>query len=307
MLWIGSLGNLVVIRLNPDSPLARDESSACAATTAIMRDMAARTKDPRLVVHPYPVTPWHGDYLHHADRAEAARQRFLQSNASAMPNEMKLRAHGALAGFVRPGWLTDGPQWDAAIEEVSVADLVAQATTSTNAWLGPRSVRSGWFHAYRVLGPSLRGTDRQEVEARVARLQSAEYEGITERSNLERDLVQALTSDCRAMIAGYTAKLELYNSGFSSGIENISVDALEGLLSPMFLRTVKLKDYPWNGSLVLGTEARPDAAWNPVAGFIDPFGRLAWAAIGDPAAIPSPYEANWTLNRISEVEAWPRK
>ena len=39
----------------------------------------------------------------------------------------------------------------------------------------------------------------------------------------------------------------------------------------------------------------------------DAFGRLMWFAIADPAAIPSPYEATWTLNRVSEVEASPRK
>jgi hypothetical protein len=32
-----------------------------------------------------------------------------------------------------------------------------------------------------------------------------------------------------------------------------------------------------------------------------------WFAIADPAAIPSPYEATWTLNRVSEVEASPKR
>jgi hypothetical protein len=31
-----------------------------------------------------------------------------------------------------------------------------------------------------------------------------------------------------------------------------------------------------------------------------------WFAIGDAAAIPSPYEATWMLNRISEVAQTPR-
>jgi hypothetical protein len=75
----------------------------------------------------------------------------------------------------------------------------------------------------------------------------------------------------------------------------------------MFLRTVKLKDFPWNGWLQLGLDARPAAAWNPIGGFTDAFGRLMWFAIADPAAIPSPYEATWTLNRVSEVEASPKR
>ena len=51
----------------------------------------------------------------------------------------------------------------------------------------------------------------------------------------------------------------------------------------MFLRTVKLKDFPWNGWLQLGLDARPSAAWNPIGGFTDEFGRLMWFAVGDPA------------------------
>jgi hypothetical protein len=75
----------------------------------------------------------------------------------------------------------------------------------------------------------------------------------------------------------------------------------------MFLRTVKLKDFPWNGWLKLGTGTPPLSAWNPVGGFTDDFGRLLWFSVGDAAAIPSPYEHAWVLNRISEVEQTPRR
>ena len=101
-------------------------------------------------------------------------------------------------------------------------------------------------------------------------------------------------------------KREAFNASFSDGIENIASDTLEGFTSPMFLRTVKLKDFPWNGWLKLGTATAPKAAWNPVGGFTDDFGRLMWFAIGDPAVIPAPYDHGWVLNRISEVEAAPR-
>jgi len=73
----------------------------------------------------------------------------------------------------------------------------------------------------------------------------------------------------------------------------------------MFLRTVKLKDFPWNGWLQLGIGTPPQAAWNPVAGFSDDFGRLMWFAIGDPAVMPSPYDANWIVNRFAGLEATP--
>ena len=96
---------------------------------------------------------------------------------------------------------------------------------------------------------------------------------------------------------------------FSAGIENIAYDSVTGFNSPMFIRTVKLKDFPWNGWLALGLDAAPKAAWNPIAGFTDPFGRLMWFAVGDPAVIPSPYDrhgcstASRTLSRARNNDA----
>ena len=75
----------------------------------------------------------------------------------------------------------------------------------------------------------------------------------------------------------------------------------------MFLRTAKLKDFPWNGWLELGTGARPTAAWNPVAGFTDDFGRLMRSALGDPAVLPAPNDSGWTINRIADVTATPAR
>ena len=303
---VESLGAFLVIRLNPNSPRASDQPTACATAAALVRDMAQRGNG--FVVHPYPVTPWHGDYLHHADRAEAARVSMLGSDATLGPSDLKVRAASALErGLTRPEWLSEGEPWDAAVEEVSAAELIAGETTMLNGWLGPRWTRSGWFHAYRLLGPSITEQPQaSRVAANVERLQEVAYTGAVERINLERELLQSLLSGCRALVAGYTVKREYFNASFSAGIENISFDALEGFNSPMFLRTVKLKDFPWNGWLQLGLEPRPSAAWNPVGGFTDPFGRLMWFAVADPAAIPTPYDQGWTLNRFSDVEASPR-
>jgi hypothetical protein len=304
---VESLGSLVVIRLNPGSPRARDEATACATAGTLVRDMAKRGNG--FIRHPYPVTPWHGDYLNHADRAEAARQQFLGKDAILGSDNLKVRATSALArGLTRPEWLSDSEPWDVAVDEVSAADLVARETAMLNGWLGPRWTRSGWFHAYRLLAPSI--ADRAQaarIEADVERLQTAAYAGVVERINLERELVGLLLSGCRALVAGYTVRREYFNAAFSAGIENISFDALEGFSSPMFLRTVKLKDFPWNGWLQLGIESRASAAWNPVGGFTDPFGRLMSFAIADPAAIPTPYDQGWTLNRFSDVDVSPRQ
>jgi hypothetical protein len=109
------------------------------------------------------------------------------------------------------------------------------------------------------------------------------------------------------VVVGYTVKREYISTEYSAGIENIGFDALEGLNSPIFLRTAKLKDFPWNGWLSLGTDSPSVAAWNPVAGFTDKFGRLMWAAVADSALIPSPNDAGWMLNRISDVQAAPSR
>ena len=222
---------------------------------------------------------------------------------------LKVRAEGALAqNLIRPEWRAEGADWDAAIAEVGARDLVTSATVAMNGWLGPSWTRRGWFHAHRLLADSITEPERrQRVDADLARLQAGEMEGAVARVNLERDLVGLLTAGCRGFVAGYTVQREYFNAEFSAGIENIGFDALEGLHSPIFLRTVKLKDFPWNGWLQLGVGQPPAAAWNPIGGFTDDFGRLMWFAVGDAAAIPSPYEAAWMLNRISEVEAAPRK
>jgi hypothetical protein len=47
------------------------------------------------IAHPYPVTPFHGDYLHHADLAAAAMARF--SLAESPIGGLKIAARGSLA------------------------------------------------------------------------------------------------------------------------------------------------------------------------------------------------------------------
>jgi hypothetical protein len=302
-----SLGAFVVVRLNPKSALAQDEASACGLVATVVRGLAARGGD--VTAHPYPVTPLHGDYLNHADLADAAMARFGAAGVPASATgSLRVQVKGALAeALVGPERRAEGALWDATIEEVDAGRLVAAEMTGTNGWMGPRWVRSGWFQAYRLLADTVADAEvRQRVEADAARLRSGDIGDPTERANLERDLVRRLTAGCKGAVAGYTVKREYFNASFADGIENIAHDALEGLTSPMFLRTVKLKDFPWNGWLKLGIAAPPAAAWNPVAGFSDDFGRLMWFAIGDPAAIPSPYDHGWVLNRISEVEASPR-
>jgi hypothetical protein len=302
---VESLGAYVVVQVNPASPLAQDQPAACALAETVVGDLGRRTGG--FVFHPYPVTPFHGDYLNHVDLAEAARARLREAPSPA--RDLKLKAVDAPAmSLVRPEWQALGSEWDVAIETIDAGPLVASATFAVNGWLGPGWVRDGWYHAHRILAGAGDDPERtRRTDALLVRLQAADYAGPIERINLERDLVRSLAGDCRRVVAGYTVKRESINTEFSAGIENIAYDAIEGLSSPMFVRTVKLKDFPWNGWLVLGTDTRPDAAWNPIAGLTDPFGRLMWFALGDPAVLPSPYESAWVLNRVSDVQPTPSR
>ncbi len=283
---VESLGNFVMVRANP-------ERASCDIVEAVVRDMAGGEG---FVFHPYPVTPFDGDYLYHADRAEAEKARLL--GLGAVPPNLHVKAEGGLAALVRPEWRAQGTEWDAAVEAVGAAELVAASSNSLNGWLGPPWVKTGWFHAERLLADATGGS-----EAMTQRLESGNYRDAVERVNLERDLVAALNSGCRKRIAGYTIKRQFFSAEFTNGIENIGFDSIAGLDSPFFIRTVKLKDFPWNGWLSLGIDGLPAAAWNPVAGFNDGFGRLMWSAIGDPALFSTPYDSGWMLNRIADVQS----
>lgn len=297
---VESLGSFVIVRINPEH-MVQDERSACAVVDAILRDMAGKGG---FVFHPYPVTPLHGDYLYHVDRAEAEKTRLLGTPAASPPQKLLVRADGMTASLVRPEWRTKGSGWDAAVEEIDAAGLVSASTMPVNGWLGPPWIKSGWFHGERILADAIGDAEAEHrTEAMVQRLETGDYRDRVERINLERELVATLAGGCRKRVAGYTIKRQYFSAEFTNGIENIGFDSIQALNSPMFIRTVKLKDFPWNGWLMLGTEAQPDAAWNPIAGFSDEFGRLLWSAISDPALLSAPYNSTWVLNRIADVQA----
>lgn len=220
------------------------------------------------VWHPYPVTPFHADYLHHADRAEAARAAVAVQKKTA-----------------------------GKVEIVDVAALVTKASVRYNGWSGPPWSRQGWFHAYLLLAPAAADA---RIENAARRLMRGEYRSLEERIDLERDLVERLQARCERVVLGYTVRREHYGVEYSAGVENVGYDALEGLASAIFPRTVKLRDFPWNGWLAVAAPAPPSSAWNPlVGGFGDAFGRLVWSALSDPAFLPSPHGGGWIENRVS--------
>ena len=295
---IESLGSFVLARVNPRSPLITVGTSACAVVKAAAGGLGDQDG---FILHPYPVTPLQGDYLYHADLAAAAKARFSETGTPVPAPKMK--ASGSLARL-HPDWSARGTDWDVEVMEVGAAQQMATATFSVNGRLGPPWLRTGWFAAKHLLGDAIESdADKEHAQTVWRRLETAAYSDLAERINLERELVGTLAGNCRKMVIGYTVKREYVNVEFSAGIENIGYDAIAGLASPIFIRTVKLKDFPWNGWLRLGIGEKPSGAWNPVAGMTDPFGGLMGFAVTDDALIPSPYEAGWMLNRISDLPA----
>src|SRR5713226_8452780 len=258
---VASLGGYVV---------ATFERDGCSAARGLKQALPAGA-----VWHPYPVTPFHADYLHHADRAEAAR---------------------AAAG-------ADKKQTKVQIEIVEASALMDKASTRYNGWSGPPWVRQGWFHAYLLLAATVsEDATRARIEDTARRLMRGNFRSLEERVDLERSLVELLQSGCERVVLGYTVRRERYGADYSQGVENVGYDALEGLASAIFPRTVKLRDFPWNGWLNAAAPAPPSSAWNPVVGgFGDAFGRLVWSALADPAFLPSPHGSGWIENRVSAV------
>jgi hypothetical protein len=250
---VTSLGGYVV---------ATAEPGGCATAGNLRHALPAGA-----VWHPYPVTPFHGDYLQHADRAEAAR--------AAAATERRAAAKAQI---------------------VTTDALIARGAARYGAWSGPPWLKQGWFHAYLLLAPAKRDA---RIEDAARRLMRGDHRSPQERIGLERGLVAALQGGCERAVIGYTLRREHYATDYSAGVENVGYDALEGMAAPIFPRTVKLRDFPWNGWLNVAAPAPPASAWNPLRGFGDAFGRLVWSALSDPAFLPAPHGDGWIENRVS--------
>ena len=303
---VSSLGAYLVVTFDGAAALQWQPEQRCTVAQDIVSVLAKGATT--YVFHPYPVTPYHGDYLYHFDRVEALQVQYLQRPAGrreASPHPLTVRGHDALAAqLVRPQWQHMEQPWDATVEEIDVESLLASHTSSLNGWLGPAWLKAGWFHAYLLLAETVHDP---QVKAAVAttyeRLVHGSYTGLEARLNAERELVALLQQGCERVVVGYTLRQEYVNTEFSAGIENLAYDSHTGLNSSLFVRTVKLKDLPWNGWLKLGVSTPPAAAWNPIAGLTDATGRLLWHIVGDVAFFPAPYNGGWVVNRIADYQA----
>ncbi len=299
---VDTLGAFLVLRVNPAA--AKDDVGRCAVAARAIGGLTDGVPDLRR--HPYPVTPFHADYFHHADLAAAAKERFKPPAAAA--GAIKLRAEGALAKrVIGPAAAPAGSDWDAVLEEISIEGLLRPYRVELNGWSGPPWLKEGWFHAYLLLADGLAdAASGKRAHALLRRLERDDHATAEERINLERELVGLLTGTCGRVVAGYAVRRNYYTAEYSNGVENIAYDTIDGFNSAIFMRTVKLKDFPWNGWLTLGVAGTPTAAWNPVGGFTDDAGRLIWHALGDPAFFPEPYADGWSMNRIGDVKRTPK-
>ncbi len=296
---VDSLGGYVVLSFNPGSARLKTPQQRCRAAVQIAAGLSGGS--PPFVVHPYPITPFDADYLEHADRAAQAKQAVSKA---AYDRSLKVRVTGALGKFLaQAGWPAADSGWDAELSEVPLEDLMSATINRVDGTVGPPWIKEGWFRAWRLLGDAADGGAQNKARGLYERLSHGDTQDLVGRYNLERELVQELERPCTRVVVGHTVRREYYNDSYSFGVENVGWDSGQGLNSPVFIRTVKLKDYPWNGPLFLGVPTRFGAAWNPIAGFGDPAGRLVWSIIADDAFMMLPYNASWIPNRIDAASS----
>jgi hypothetical protein len=296
--WVESLRGFVVLTFPRPAGAFADAEARCAAGAAVARALGERAG---FVPHGYPVTPYHEDYLLHYDLAQKARERA----SGRMP---RVRAGAGLGRALKEaGVAPAGADADAVLEEVELAALLAPAETRLNGWSGPPWVKEGWFHAWLLQSAP---AARKAAEETLRRRTEGAWSTPAERVGLERRLVQQASAGCERVVLGYTLRREPLNNAYNEGVENVAADSQAGLASPIFVRTAKLKDFPWNGWLHVGVPGPPRAAWNPVAGFTDVPGQAVWAAAGDPGLLLDPDNARFIPNRarpisVSEVSEAP--
>jgi hypothetical protein len=285
-----SLRSLITARVNPGADRLASRDARCRVLAAVAPRLATA---PDVVAHAYPITPYHADYLYHVDRVPD-RGRDPAQEAGVSPLHVRAESDGLLAEHER----SDGVAWDVGVREVAVDALMRDAGVTFNAWPGPPWAKDGWFQAYHLLRPAVSDPiDAKRADEIHDLLVDGDTHDDAHRIGLERDLVEALTRGCDSAVIGYRLRREFYTDDFTNGIENVAVDSQSGFNSAVVMRTLKLKDLPWNGWMRLGIDGPAAAAWNPVAGFTDAAGRLVWSIVGDNAFLPIPYNSLWTANR----------
>ena len=141
---VESLSGFAVLRFNRASPTFTTAAARCAAAAAVTKALA--TVKGEFVIHPYPVTPFHADYLAHIDLAEAAARRVEQESAGVRP---RILARGRWAqSLAKAGVKVADAAADATLDEVDVTTLLEGS-------LAPAWSKTGWLQAYAVYADGL--------------------------------------------------------------------------------------------------------------------------------------------------------
>src|SRR5829696_8204593 len=173
-----SLMSFVTAHVNPRSPRLGTREARCAALT---RAAAALAKNPDVVVHPYPVTPFHADYIGHGDRVPDGNRAVAGARAEG-PALTYRPAHGIATV---PHAQAHPAEWDIGFDEIPLTEVTRKAGTLAT-WPAPAMAKAGWFQAYHLLRPDAgEVNDRRRVDALYDRLARAEFRDVTERIALE--------------------------------------------------------------------------------------------------------------------------
>jgi hypothetical protein len=97
----------------------------------------------------------------------------------------------------------------------------------------------------------------------------------------------------------YDTEYYVFNDDYDVGLHNMAWSPLVGFLEPSaFFRTVKIKLFPWNGWLLVGSPSVDKCRFNPflVPGDATCYG--LWSVLSDPAFVLNPYNLTFEPNRV---------
>ena len=240
-----------------DRPVPRK----CGRARAVAKD--------DFVLHPYPVTPFHGDYLHHADLAAAAKTRFSRALGAAGATSRSRRRGSAGANAIP---MVRAPPTGTPRSPRSTPPNSRPHDTRGERLARAALGRTGWFHAERLLADAVSDPAAKTRRADLRRLRAGDFNGSRGAHQSRARSRRLAHGGCRTIVAGYTVKREYVNVEFSAGIENIGLRLHRG--------PAVADVHPHGEAQGLSVErlaharhrSRARAAWNPIGGLTDAFG-----------------------------------
>ena len=156
----------------------------CAVARRIIQALAPRGAG--YVFHPYPVTPYHADYLQQFDLAQRAQTQYAApaSDMTTGPT-LQIRAKEPLAQTLLPAaWRAIAAEWDATLEEIDISQLSAADRAWLGGWVRPPWDKQGWFQAHLLYAGRLQGSAaKKSADAVYRRLVNGDYRALTDRKS----------------------------------------------------------------------------------------------------------------------------